>query len=200
MGVSEIDMPRQIVFPVIFRAARIVASARPLRSQLTGTEGWSIAAGTSTAMSSEIKLNEPAEDKMKRILLQILLAIAGLLMLFRFGMPALVFGATGPGPFGNRWLEEGTPATLLLDADLRFFGAMMIGIGIVFFWTISKIEAVGPLIYILAGAVAFGAAARIYALIRFGSPGTAGIIPIVIEAVSPVLIVILRYYVAKDIK
>jgi hypothetical protein len=47
-------------------------------------------------------------------------------MFFRFGGPALIFGATGPGPFGNRWLLDGKAATLLLDADLRFFGAMMI--------------------------------------------------------------------------
>ncbi len=52
---------------------------------------------------------------MKRIVLQVLFAIAGLLMFFRFGGPALIFGATGPGPFGNRWLEKGMAATLLLD-------------------------------------------------------------------------------------
>jgi hypothetical protein len=121
-------------------------------------------------------------------------------MLFRFGGPALIFGATGPGPLGNRWLEEGSTATLLLDADLRFFGAMMIGIGIIFFWTITKVEVVGSLIYILAGAVAFGAAARIYALIKYGNPGTAGIIPIVIEGVSPIFIVLFQYAVAKDVK
>ena len=57
---------------------------------------------------------------MKRIVLQIFLGISGLLMLFRFGIPALIFGATGPGHFGNRWLAPGTTATLLLDADLRF--------------------------------------------------------------------------------
>jgi len=137
---------------------------------------------------------------MKRLVLRILLAIAGLLMLFRFGVPALIFGATGPGPLGNRWLEEGTRATLLLDADLRFFGAMMIGLGIIFFWTIVKPEASGPLLYILAGAVEFGAAARIYALVKYGDPGTAGIIPIVIEAVSPVFIVLLQYSLTKDVE
>lgn len=137
---------------------------------------------------------------MKRIVLQILLAISGLLMLFRFGGPALIFGATGPGPFGNRWLAEGTRATLLLDADLRFFGAMMIGIGVIFFWTISKIEALGSAIYILACAVALGAAARIYARITYGNPGTAGTIPVVIEAVIPFLLILLRYYVGKDAK
>ena len=66
---------------------------------------------------------------MQRMVLQVLLGISGLLMLFRFGAPALIFGATGPGPFGNRWLAEGNTATLLLDSDLRFFGAMMLGLG-----------------------------------------------------------------------
>jgi hypothetical protein len=140
------------------------------------------------------------EDKMKRVVLQILLGIAGLLMLFRFGAPALVFGATGPGPLGNRWLEEGTTATLLLDADLRFFGAMMIGIGLIFFWAISNVEVSGPLIYFLAGAVAVGAAARICALIIYGNPGTAGIIPIVLEVPLPIFIILLRYSVAQDVK
>ncbi len=135
---------------------------------------------------------------MKRKLLQILLAISGLLMLFRFGGPALIHGATGPGPLGNRWLAEGKTATLLLDADLRFFGALLIGIGVVFFWAIAKLETLGSVIYILAGAVALGAAARIYARIAYGNPGTAGTIPAVIEVVLPILLVLLRYYVGKD--
>ena len=137
---------------------------------------------------------------MKRMVLQMLLAIGGLLMFFRFGGPALIFGATGPGPFGNRWLTEGKTATLLLDADLRFFGAMMIGIGFVFFWAIARVEALGSVIYIMACAVALGAAARIYARIAYGNPGTAGTIPIVIEVVIPILLILLRYYVGKDVK
>ena len=137
---------------------------------------------------------------MKRIALQILLAIGGLLMFFRFGGPALIFGATGPGPFGNRWLEEGKTATLLLDADLRFFGAMMLGIGIIFFWAIARVEALGSVIYIIACGVALGAAARIYARIAYGNPGTAGTIPIVIEVVIPILLILLRYYVGKDVQ
>jgi hypothetical protein len=136
---------------------------------------------------------------MKRIVLQILLAISGLLMFFRFGGPALIFGATGPGPFGNRWLTEGTKATLLLDADLRFFGAMMIGIGVIFFWTILRFEKLGSVIYILAGAVALGAGARIYARIAYGNPGTAGTIPVIIESVIPFLLILLRYYVGKEV-
>jgi len=137
---------------------------------------------------------------MKRIVLQIFLGLSGLLMLFRFGTPALIFGATGPGPFGNRWLAPGATATLLLDADLRFFGAMMIGIGLIFFWAIAKLEALGSVIYILASAVALGAGARIYARVMYGNPGTAGTIPVVIEAVIPICLVLLRFYVGKDLK
>jgi hypothetical protein len=137
---------------------------------------------------------------MRRIVLQIVLGMAGLLMVFRFGAPALISGATGPGPLGNRWLEEGTTATLLLDADLRFFGAMMIGIGCVFFWAIARVEALGAVIYILAAAVAVGAAARIYAFFEYGSPGTAGVIPIVIEVTFPILIVLLRYSLVNEVK
>ena len=136
---------------------------------------------------------------MKRIALQILIGFGGLLMFFRFGGPALIHGATGPGPFGNRWLTDSRTATLLLDADLRFFGAMMIGIGIVFFWMIAKVEALGSVIYIFACAVALGAAARIYARIKFGNPGTAGTIPVAIEVVIPVLLILLRYYIGKDV-
>jgi len=135
---------------------------------------------------------------MKRIILQLLLGISGLLMLFRFGGPALIFGATGPGPFGNRWLTDRSATTLLLDADLRFFGAMMIGIGFIFFWAITKVEALGVVIYVLAFAVALGAAARIYARIRYGTPGTAGTIPIVIEVVIPILLILFRYYIGQE--
>ena len=137
---------------------------------------------------------------MKRILLQIFLGLSGLLMFFRFGIPALVFGATGPGPFGNRWLAPGTTATLLLDADLRFFGAMMLGLGVLFFWATARVGALGSVIYILACAVAVGAAARIYARVIYGYPGTAGTIPVVIETVIPIFLVLLRYFVGKDIK
>jgi hypothetical protein len=135
---------------------------------------------------------------MKRLALQILLVLGGLLMWFRFGLPALMYGATGPGPFGNRWVEEGHAATLLLDADIRFFGAMMIGIGALFFWVVPKVEALGSVIYVFAAAVALGAAARIYARITYGNPGTAGTIPVVIEILIPISLVLLRYYIGKD--
>ena len=104
----------------------------------------------------------------------------------------MVFGATGPGPFGNRWLAEGNSATLLLDSDLRFFGAMMIGIGAVLFWAISRVKAFAPVVYILACAIAVGAAARIHARIVYGDPGTAGTIPIILETTLPDLIVLLQ--------
>jgi Domain of unknown function (DUF4345) len=135
---------------------------------------------------------------MKRMLLQIILGIGGLLMVFRFGLPAFLSGTTGPGPFGNPWVAPGQATTLLLDADLRFFGAMMIGIGMVFFGAIWRLEVWGSIIYVLAAAVALGATGRIYARIRYGDPGTAGTIPITLEVLIPIFLVLLRYSVGRD--
>jgi uncharacterized protein YjeT (DUF2065 family) len=130
--------------------------------------------------------------------LQVLFGIAVFLMFFRFGGPALIFGTSGPGPFGNPWVTQTGAATLLLDADLRFFGAMMIGIGVIFLWAIAKPQASRPVITILAGAVLVGAIARIYARITLGDPGTAGTVPVVIEVVLPILLFALLPFISKD--
>jgi hypothetical protein len=77
-------------------------------------------------------------------------------------------------------------------------GAMMIGIGAVLFWAISRVQAFASVAYILACAIAVGAAARIYARIVYGDPENAGTIPIFLETTLPVLIVLLQYYVVKE--
>jgi hypothetical protein len=50
-----------------------------------------------------------------------LLAIGDLLMVFRFGGPALICWSYRTGPFGNRRVAEGKIPTLLLDADREDF-------------------------------------------------------------------------------
>ena len=75
--------------------------------------------------------------------------------------------------------------------DLRFFGAMMIGLGFIFFLMIWKLEVYRPLIYVLACAVALGAAARIYARITYGNSGTAGTIPMVIEVLLTLFLAVI---------
>jgi len=77
---------------------------------------------------------------------------------------------------------------------------MMIGIGVIFFWAIRRVEAFQLVIYILACAVALGAAARIYARIKYGNPGTAGTTPIILESVIPFLLILLTYSVNSDTK
>jgi len=89
---------------------------------------------------------------------------------------------------------------LLLDADLRFIGALLIGIGVVFFWVVVRVGTLGPVTYILACAVAVGAAARVYARFSYGDPGSSGTLPVIIEVILPVLLILLQYYVEKDLK
>jgi len=133
---------------------------------------------------------------MKRRVLQVLLGVAGIIMFVRFGIPAVIFGATGPGPMGERWLAEGVRATPLLDSDLRFFGMMLLGLGALFFSMIRSPETHGRLVRILCVAVVGGACARIAGFALFGLPSTPGLIATGIEVVLPVLVFVLQRQVA----
>jgi hypothetical protein len=55
---------------------------------------------------------------MKRIVLQILLGMSGLLMFFRFGGPALIFGATDRVLLATagHWTEERPPCFWMLNS------------------------------------------------------------------------------------
>lgn len=129
---------------------------------------------------------------MKKTVYRVLLGLSAGLMFFRFGGPALLYGATGPGPVGRTWVDAGHEATRLLDADMRFFGALVLGIGIIMLWMMRDIERHTTLLRLIAGAVFLGGAARVYALITYGSAGGAGAIPIAIELSVPIALVWLQ--------
>ncbi|MES9923023.1 MAG: DUF4345 domain-containing protein [Candidatus Thiodiazotropha endolucinida] len=135
---------------------------------------------------------------MKNNVYRMLLGLGAFLMFFRFGGPALIYGTTGPGPFSEVWVEPGNTTSLLLDADLRFFGALMLGIGLVMIWLMREVEYGGTVLRIIAGAVLVGAIARIYALVQFGSAGMAGTIPIIIEVLLPVALIVLQASISRD--
>ena len=137
---------------------------------------------------------------MKITAYRILLGVGAFLMFFRLGGPALIYGTTGPGPLSEVWVEPGGTTSLLLDADLRFFGALILGIGLIMIWLMWEIERGGTILKILAGAVLLGAMARIYALVQFGSAGMAGTVPIVLEVLLPVALVVLHESIRRDRK
>ncbi|MEW8068317.1 MAG: DUF4345 domain-containing protein [Candidatus Thiodiazotropha endolucinida] len=135
---------------------------------------------------------------MKKTVYRMLLGLGAFLMFFRFGGPALIYGTTGPGPFSEAWVEPGNTTSLLLDADLRFFGALMLGIGLVMIWLMREVEYGGTVLRIIAGAVLVGAIARVYALVQFGSAGMAGTVPIVVELLLPVALIVLQASISRD--
>lgn len=135
---------------------------------------------------------------MKKLAYRIFLALGAFLMFFRFGGPALWFGATGPGPFGGTWVEQGQEATKLLDADLRFCGALILGIGVIMIWMMRDVEKHTVLLRIIAGAILLGGLARVLAFFTLGSAGAAGTIPIVIELSIPIALVWLQSSIVAD--
>ena len=135
---------------------------------------------------------------MKLTAYRILLGVGALIMFFRLGGPALIHGTTGPGPLSEVWVEPGNMTSLLLDADLRFFGALVLGVGFIMIWLMWEIEHGGAVLRILAAVVLLGAMARIYALVQFGSAGLAGTVPIVLEVLLPIALVALHGSIRKD--
>ncbi|MCG7885537.1 MAG: DUF4345 domain-containing protein [Candidatus Thiodiazotropha taylori] len=135
---------------------------------------------------------------MRKTVYRMLLGLGAFLMFFRFGGPVLIYGTTGPGPFAEVWVEPGNTTSLLLDVDLRFFGALMLGIGLIMIWLMREVEYGGTVLRIIAGAVLVGAIARIYALVQFGSAGMAGTIPIIIEVLLPVALIVLQTSISRD--
>lgn len=137
---------------------------------------------------------------MKKTIYRILLGLGAFLMFFRFGGPALIYGTTGPGPFAEVWVASGNETSLLLDADLRFFGALILGIGLIMVWLMREIETGRTVLRIIAGAVLVGAIARVYALVQFGSPGVSGTVPIIVEVLLPIALIVLQQSINKDLR
>lgn len=118
---------------------------------------------------------------MKRKILTVLMIIGASLLFFRMGGPAAIFGTTGLGTFGPEYFNADGTATALLDADFRFFGVLLVGLGFIFLWALRDVEARSRLINILCVMVFVGASARVYSYFVIGNPGQSGIIPILIE-------------------
>lgn len=124
--------------------------------------------------------------------LRVLFGIGAFLMIFRFGGPALLFGTTGAGPFGDPWVLPGQETTNLLDADLRFFGALLIGLGVMLVLFMRQVEKNALVIQVICYSVLAGALARLYSLFHIGHPGTTGVVPIAIELSLPIAILLVH--------
>jgi hypothetical protein len=115
---------------------------------------------------------------MKRSL-QAIIAVLSLLPL-AVGILGFIYGA-------GLFLPEGT-ATPRLDSQYRFMSAWDIGLAVIVWWIIPRIEYETALFRIVSAAVFFGGVGRLVAWHITGSPGVAFLAVMVIELLVPLLV------------
>jgi hypothetical protein len=113
----------------------------------------------------------------ERCLLQSAVAVLGF-------VPVLA-GAAGV-VWGLGALDAQFRPTLSEDSHLRYLSGLILAIGLGFWSTVSSIEVQGPRFRLLTCLVLVGGLARLYALARYGMPGIAMLMALVLElAVTP---------------
>ena len=101
---------------------------------------------------------------MERMLLQIAFALAGLVLIV-FGLAGVFFGASFADLSGN----------VEMDSYFRFLKGMLLGIGLIYWWSIPQIERHGERISLVTFILVLGAVPRLLAVISHGVP-TIGIL------------------------
>lgn len=81
--------------------------------------------------------------------------------------------------FGVEYVEVENFAEL--DSALRFFGAMFLGIGAIFAWSIPRIERAAPVFQIAAGAMVLGGMGRLISAVDEGWPNAPATTLMVLE-------------------
>jgi hypothetical protein len=127
---------------------------------------------------------------LSRRALQIAIAIAGVVPVGA-GLGGVVLGPRFAG------LGAGAPASPSLDSHFRYLSGLLLGIGLVFWWSIPSIERRGALVRALTLVVAAGGLARLYSLARVGPPAMSMRLALLMELVITPLICLWQWRVER---
>jgi hypothetical protein len=116
---------------------------------------------------------------------KILLRLFAVVYIVRFAVPALMYASAG-GPFGEPWLRDRHMGTLLLDSDIRYWGATCASIAALF--AIASFDVVRHRLavdVVMAGALA-GGIIRTIELFTVGVHPLPGIVAMILEYAFPI--------------
>jgi hypothetical protein len=101
---------------------------------------------------------------MSKLILQVITAVIGLLTL-GLGAVQLIFGIRSP-----MYAQVSLPDFPILDSNLRFFGGLGVGLGIILIWSIFRIEDQTILFRVAWGLGFLGGVGRLVSFFGVGSP------------------------------
>lgn len=111
--------------------------------------------------------------------LQIILAVLSLIPL-AFALMGLIGGA--------EMANEGGSVTAALDNQFRYLSAYYLSLFFLIWWILQDLESRGAVLRLLVLAIFLGGLARLYSYITVGPPPTRAIGGMVLELVSPILV------------
>ena len=113
---------------------------------------------------------------MQRKALQTVCALMGVIAIGRFALPGLIWGA--------EWIDAGA-AGPFADSEVRFFAAILLAVGALFFWIVPRIEQHVTLLRILMAGMFLGGLARLLSMALLGTPARPALVALVIELGVP---------------
>ena len=124
-------------------------------------------------------------NPMQRKALQAICAVMGIIVMGRFAVPGLIWGAESIG--------AGDAPGNLADSEVRFFAAILLAVGALFFWMVPRVEQHVTLLRILFAGMFLGGLARLLSISLLGPPPRPALVALVIElAVPPVALLLQR--------
>ncbi len=124
----------------------------------------------------------------KRIL-QVILAIIGLIALITGALGIVAGMTTNFGDFYGVSVSPGIEGNIILDSNLRYFSGLWLGVGLILFWMIPSIERQKLVFRLVAGMIFIGGVGRVISMLSFGVPSPLFIAFVVLELLFPLLII-----------
>lgn len=122
---------------------------------------------------------------MGRRILQVILTIIGLILIIT-GFLGVIYGITDD--FYGISINSHIQGHIILDSNLRFYGGLSIGLGIIIFWIIPSIEKQQTIFRLISLMILIGGIGRVISMIMVGNPSTPFIIFTLLELLFPLLI------------
>jgi hypothetical protein len=122
---------------------------------------------------------------MSRRILQAILMIVGLILIIT-GLLGIIYGITDD--FYGISMSSNIQGNIILDSNLRFYGGLSIGLGLIIFWLIPSLEKQKIIFRLISLMILIGGIGRVISMIMVGNPSTLFIIFTMLELLFPLLI------------